>query len=177
MDHLDDAFKIYHIRFYQSAAIILTNEGTHHVDMKFWKMACCCSSKYGNKIELKSLRVSWASVISRTYSLCTWWSFRQAFWYFSRTSSNFLPLWPTEKFWVRLKFEKKKKTNNLRRATRFRRVELHWTEITAVQNFQRLQMCTYIRSTVFQIEISIIGNLPGTCNSHSFFWSLLLTAT
>ena len=53
--------------------------------------ACWCSNKPGNKIVLMSLSNSLASQSKRTYSLCVWCSFRQAFWYRSLQSSSLFP--------------------------------------------------------------------------------------
>lgn len=52
---------------------------------------CWCSNSPGKRIVRKSDSTSDASLINKTYSLCAKCSFRHAFWYLSRTSSNFRP--------------------------------------------------------------------------------------
>lgn len=64
---------------------------THQARMKASCNDCWCSKSPGRRTVLKSFSNSEASHRSRTYSLWVRWSFLQAFWYLSLTSSSFLP--------------------------------------------------------------------------------------
>lgn len=78
---------------------------THQTMMNSSCIDCWCSSRPGSRIVRKSCSISDASLINSTYSLCAKCNFRHAFWYLSRTSSNFRPPRPAEtsKFnvWIR----------------------------------------------------------------------------
>lgn len=62
-----------------------------HSSMKLSCTDCWCSNRPGSNTVRKSFSTSTASVMESTYSLWVRCSLRQAFWYLSRTSSNFRP--------------------------------------------------------------------------------------
>lgn len=140
---------------------------SYQTTMKSSWTDCWCSNKPGNKIVRKSTSTSDASLISNTYSLCAKWSFRHAFWYLSRTSSNFRPPRPAaNRYNTNAYYLLKKKKMSLSLQCKY---EMYSTKLLFV--ISELNSSNYLLCNALQISIAIICSILNVFGIPISFWT------